>query len=431
MSSLSPRSQPLRFLQYLEWVLLAIAALGELPVGPLDGPRYPGLNLICIAIFALLGRRLPQRLPQKIGLTGVEFGLIGLMSLVGGVRLISVLYLVLVLRNSLMFVPVASRSPERWWRWGIMAIAVLFCVITQANRFQNRLLPQMNWLNRLPSMVWQRRLGTNAIGAAMGNVMGLDELRIQFLLFSFALIFGLVVIFLQLLVGAVLAERQSREQLAAANGKLRDYAFQMERLATVQERNRIARDIHDSLGHSLTVFNVHLASALQLLESDPDEAKALILEAKQLGATALQEVRESVAVMRTDPLQGKGLEEAIAALIADFQRSTGVVPDCQIVVERSLPNEIKTALYRIVQEALTNIYKYADATQVRVHITTEAAAIHLVVIDNGKGFEPGQNTTGFGLQGMQERTLALQGEFELHTAPGEGCHVRVCIPVPE
>jgi signal transduction histidine kinase len=424
MSSLPTRSQPLRFLLYLEWVLLAIAAIAELPTGPwLDGPRQPGLNLLCLAIFALLGWRLPQRLSRKIGVTGVEFGLIGLMAWVGNVRLIAFLYLVLVLRNSLMFSPARSQSPERWFQWGIPAIAIGLFLWTQAMRFQSRLSSPFSWLNRLPYLAWENR--------PLSNYASPSELRVQFLLFSFALIFGLVVIFLQLLVGAVLAERQSREQLAVVNGKLRDYAFQMERLATVQERNRIARDIHDSLGHSLTVFNVHLAAALQLLESDPGEAKALILEAKQLGATALREVRESVAVMRADPLQNQSLESAIATLISDFQRSTGVVPDCRIRVERSLPNEIKTALYRIVQEALTNIYKYAAATHVRVQITTEAAAIHLVVIDDGEGFEPGQNTTGFGLQGMQERTLALHGEFELHTAPGQGCHVRVCIPVPE
>jgi signal transduction histidine kinase len=438
MYRLAARSQSPRFLLYLEWVLLAIVALSELPLGPLfDGTRHPGLNLLCLGLFAALGWQLPQQRAHKLWFTGIEFGLIGLMSIVGGVRLFVLLYLVLVLRNCLLFAPVERRSPQIWQRWGITLLALLCGLVTQGDRLHNRLLP-LGW--RLSAPLWNRRPPTDLIG----------DQRLQVLFISFAVIFGLVVIFLHLLVEAVLAERQSRDLLAAANARLRDYAFQMEHLATTQERSRIAREIHDSLGHSLTVFNVHLAAALRLLDSDPHEAKALIIEAKQLGATALQEVRQSVTTIRSDPLQGKRLEEAIATLAMEFQRSTGVQPECQIAVGRSLPHSIKTAIYRIVQESLTNIYKYAEATHITVTITTQNVTdynvmaqnvagrnapiwndvIQVIVTDNGKGFESAQNTTGFGLQGMQERILALNGEFELLTAPGQGCQIRAWIPCP-
>ncbi len=434
MPPLAARSQSLRFLLYLEWVLLAIVALSELPLGPrFDGSRHPGLNLLCLGIFAGLGWRLPQRMAHKLWFTGIEFGLIGLMSMVGGIRLFVLLYLVVVLRNCLLFAPGERRSPQIWPRWGITLLALLCGLLTQGDRLYNRLLP---WGWRLPAPLWNRRSPPEFMG----------DQRLQVLFISFALSFGLVVIFLQLLVGAVLAERQSREQLAAANARLRDYAFQMEHLATMQERSRIAREIHDSLGHSLTVFNVHLAAALRLLDSEPQEAKALILEAKQLGATALQEVRQSVTTIRSDPLQGKPLDAAIATLAMEFQRSTGVQPECQIVVGRSLPYSVKTAIYRIVQESLTNIYKYAEATRVAINITTQYVTaspvaaqdmaiqkevIHVIITDNGKGFESAQNTTGFGLQGMRERILGLNGKFELHTAPGQGCQIRAWIPLPQ
>ena len=186
-------------------------------------------------------------------------------------------------------------------------------------------------------------------------------------LIGFAIVFGLVFLFLHLLVDAILAERKGQEQLTLANEQLRQYALQVEELATVQERNRIARDIHDSLGHSLTVFNIHIAAALRLLHADPAEAEALLLEAKQIGTQALQDVRESVSLLR-DPLQGRSLAEAVTSLATDFQRTTGIKPTCHLEIDRPLSTELNYTLYRLVQESLTNIYKHAKATEVAIEI---------------------------------------------------------------
>jgi signal transduction histidine kinase len=237
-------------------------------------------------------------------------------------------------------------------------------------------------------------------------------------------------LFLQLLVNAILAERQSREQLALANAQLRQYALRIEDIATLQERNRIAREIHDSLGHALTVLNLHLEAALKLQQSDPEAATEFLADAKQLGSTALEEVRRSVAALRCDPLQGQTLADAIASLTDEFQRSTGISPQCHLEQQSALPPEVKTAVYRIVQEALTNIYKYAEASEVKVELTATASELHLIVADNGKGFDRDRNTTGFGLAGMRERTLALGGHFEIVTAPGAGCQIIATIPLP-
>lgn len=107
---------------------------------------------------------------------------------------------------------------------------------------------------------------------------------------------------------------------------------------------------------------------------------------------------------------------------------SSIVPDS--LVKRSLPAEISTAIYRILKEVLTNIYKHSEATQVKIRLLVNPEALYLFVEDNGKGFDPRENTTGFGLRGMRERAVALAGQFSLASQPGAGCQTVVYIPLP-
>lgn len=389
------RHHPLKFLVYLEWILLLLVALGEIP--PMlvyQLPRVGWLNGLGLAALICTGWQ-ANRSRYRVLYTSLEISLILLLSYVGGIRLFPVLFIVLIIRSSFIFKPRTCLV--------ITGIALVLCVLVQAYRFQFLTLAPALLNPKLLRRVW----------------------------LSGFFVAGLTLVFLQLLMYAVMSEKQSREQLATAHAKLQQYALKIEDLAIVQERNRIAREIHDSLGHSLTVFNLHLEAALRLLETDLDEARELLVEAKQVGSTALQEVRQSVAALRSDPLQGRSLQAAIAALMDDFARSTGIVPDFRYAVDRSLSAQQQTALYRIVQEALTNICKYAAATHVSVRIQADAAAqrIQVTIQDNGRGFDPGQTTSGFGLQGMQERTLALDGTFSLHSAPQAGCQIVATFPL--
>ncbi|HEY9806766.1 MAG TPA: sensor histidine kinase, partial [Candidatus Obscuribacterales bacterium] len=230
---------------------------------------------------------------------------------------------------------------------------------------------------------------------------------------------------------ALLSERESRDKLAIANEQLRQYALRIEDQATLQERNRIARDIHDSLGHALTGLNIQLEGALKLWQTNPTKAQAFLAEAKRLGSTALQAVRQSVATLRSDPLQGQSLEMAIARLAQEFQQTTGILPTCDVELTRSLPSEVKTAVYRIVQESLTNICKHAAASAVQIQVETAKDLLLLQVRDNGNGFEVNENTTGFGVQGMQERSLVLGGHFTIESQPGSGCRILAKLPLPK
>ncbi len=387
------KNHPFKFLLYLEWTLLAFAAIASiLPPFQRFPTRFPQLTVISLTIFGLMGLRLPlNNKKNKIIYTACEIFLILITNFFGGrtSRLFPFLNLILVTRSCLIF-----QLPGR--------------LVVTGLSFSLFLIKFIRWFPN----VSPRRLQ-----------------RIWFFQFSFVTLFVLALVFVLLLMNAVLSERKSREKLTAANEKLRQYALKIENQATLEERNRIAREIHDSLGHSLTALNLQLETANKLLNTNPEKAKDFLIRAKELGSQALKDVRESVSKMRSDPLQEQSLETSINVLIENFNHSTGINPNCQINIFYSIPRDISTAIYRIIQESLTNISKYAKATEVNLEITTAATNLYLIVEDNGKGFDVTQNTTGFGLQSMRDRTLALDGNFHIESLPGKGTKIMVDIPL--
>ncbi|MBD2060467.1 response regulator [Oculatella sp. FACHB-28] len=225
--------------------------------------------------------------------------------------------------------------------------------------------------------------------------------------------------------------QQTQAELMQALEQERSLKQQIEEMAAIEERNRIAREIHDSLGHSLTALNVQLQAAASLLLSDPTQAQSFLTQAQRLGKTAMQEVRQSVRTLRSGEREEPCLEEAIAALAEEFRQVTGITPIIHThSTEAILPTVSKT-VYRLVQEGLTNISKYAEATQVQIQLTTTSNRVYLEIEDNGIGFCLDQATGGFGLRGMQERIAALDGTFNLITESGRGCQIKVEIPLSE
>ncbi|MEI6442525.1 MAG: sensor histidine kinase [Nostocales cyanobacterium ELA583] len=389
-------NHPFRFLLYLEWLLLGFSALMALMPSP--SPRfsamYPELTICSLAIFGFMGLRLPtSNKTNKIIYTAIEVVLILITGFFGGrsARLFPFLYLILVTRSCLIF-----QLPGR------LAVTL-----------SSFILFLLTLRQRIPP----------------GRFSPLAQERFRFFSFSLAVLFGLSLVFVLLLMNAVLSERQSRDKLETANEKLRQYALKIENQATLEERNRIAREIHDSLGHSLTALNLQLETALKLSKSDIPRAMTFLATAKELGSKALQDVRQSVSKMRSHPLQGQTLEQVIEILAADFQRSTGILPNCQISIISPLSMEISTPIYRIIQESFTNISKYAQATEVQLELTTTLETLKLIIQDNGSGFDVEQNTTGFGLQSMRDRTLSLRGEFHIHSSYNAGCQIIVNIPL--
>jgi signal transduction histidine kinase len=276
--------------------------------------------------------------------------------------------------------------------------------------------------DRLPSML----VKVVEEQAAMTSLTSLNHVMLTIKL-NAALSFGLALVLVMLLINALLEERKSRTKLSTALDRLRQYSLRIEDQSALQERNRIAREIHDSLGHTLTAQSIQLDSALLLQNSNRQEATVFLQEAKQLCKQALQEVRQSVATLRTDPLQGKSLENLVEPLIQEFRATTAIEPTCMLNLTQPLPREVISAFYRVLQESLTNIIRHSGANEVILRLVTRDRLLHLQVQDNGKGFNPDQNSTGFGIQGMKERIAALGGQFNLSSSPGEGCLIDVKI----
>lgn len=258
-----------------------------------------------------------------------------------------------------------------------------------------------------------------------------DELRrvLLGLAFNSALLFAFVLAFVLLLVGAVLAEYESRTKLLQANRRLREYALKIENQATLQERNRIAREIHDSVGHYLTAQSIQLENTAVFLAEDRFKAASHLAKARQLGRDALANIRASVATLRQNPMPMRSLEVIVEELITEFQSNTDILISSEINLLSILPAEVNTALYRILQEALTNITKHSQATKVKLSLKQTVEKVFLTIQDNGCGFNKNDNTTGFGLQGMQERTLALGGKFMIDSSFAQGCQIVVEIPL--
>lgn len=388
---------PFRLLLYLEWLVLATTAFMEILL-PFQPSWRIFFRLLAIALFGLMGLRLPTaRLSTKLLYTALEFGLLLLVASQNtlSARSVFLLGLVIVMRSCLLFK-----------RRGQLMVLSLALVSYGTLLLSKPVLPAKYLVT-----VWDWRLS---------NV----------LLFSLTLIFAL------LLINALLAERQSREQLETVyqeleltHQQLRQYALRIEDQATLQERNRIAREIHDGLGHTLAAQTIQINNALLYWQTDPEKLLLFLNQAKKLGAEALLEVRRSLLVLRSTPLQGQTLDVAIHRLLTEFQHNTGIQPSCQVQIPGHLPTDVNTTLYRILQESLTNIYKHAQASEVAVQLEQDSEMLHLSIYDNGQGFNPLQNTTGFGLQGLRERAAALGGNLKLSSQPGSGCSVDVFLPL--
>ncbi len=222
-------------------------------------------------------------------------------------------------------------------------------------------------------------------------------------------------------------EHQSRQELQQANQQLAEYAAQVEQLATMRERNRLAREVHDTLGHYLTIINVQLEVVNKLIDSNPVRAKEAAAKAKELAAEGLNEVRRSVAALRPTPLEDRPLPEAIRGLV-ETSRDTGLmVTFDQTGTTRVLSPETETVLYRAAQESLTNIRKHAHASAANVCLIYAPDVASLRVRDNGLGRKHDEENVG--LTALRERVTALNGTVLAENHPEGGFVLEVTLPI--
>jgi signal transduction histidine kinase len=223
---------------------------------------------------------------------------------------------------------------------------------------------------------------------------------------------------------AVLTRLHMREQ--EARRQLQEYTLQAEQLAAAQERNRVARDIHDGLGHALTVVQMQVKAARAVLGVDVDRADAVLAKAQRQAEEALAEIRRSVAALR-EP-RSVPLPEALCEL-AEEMSAAGVPTSVAVSGEaRRLPADAEESLYRAAQEGLTNVRKHAQATRAELALDySRPAEVRLEVHDDGAGLADVEST-GFGLLGVRERAAHAGGRMSVESAPGRGSTLRVEVP---
>jgi len=229
------------------------------------------------------------------------------------------------------------------------------------------------------------------------------------------------------LVVSTLAQREHRQvrELEASHARLRRYAATIEQLAVSRERNRLARDLHDTLAHSLAALTVHLEALRTLQAHDPAEAQEAADKGLVLARQGLAESRQAIQALRVDPLATLGLTGAVRSLLQDFQSRTGVSAEFRVAGrEPDLTNEEAQALYRIAEEALTNVERHASAQQVNVRLSFGVERIDLMVRDDGTGFDPDAvDIDRYGLLGMQERAAMIEARLEVSSTAGGGTEV--------
>ncbi len=231
----------------------------------------------------------------------------------------------------------------------------------------------------------------------------------------------------------VLARNRSdalREELEAAHQRLAAYSVQAAELAASRERNRMAREIHDSVGHHLTVVSVQLEAAELVLGRDPEDARRRIVRAKELTREGLAEVRRSVGSLRASPLDGRSLPEAVGELVAGAEEP---VAELRVAGEpRELSDAAALTLYRAAQEGLTNARRHARARRIEVDLDyRDGARVRLSVRDDGDGRaleDDGPAGPGFGLLGLRERVQLVGGRMAVDSAPGDGFTLSVEVP---
>jgi signal transduction histidine kinase len=216
----------------------------------------------------------------------------------------------------------------------------------------------------------------------------------------------------------LMRERDARTALAQAQLKV-------EALATLEERNRVARDIHDGLGHALTVVQMQIKAARAVLAAEPARADDMLGKAQEQAEEALREVRRSVGALRAErpPVP---LPEALRALT----ESAGLPAALDVRGDRRpLPAEAEESLVRAAQEGLTNVRKHAHATRAELVLDfSDPSRVRLEVRDNGAGVTTADGPGGFGLLGLRERAAQLGGRLTLDSAPGAGATLRMEVP---
>jgi signal transduction histidine kinase len=228
-------------------------------------------------------------------------------------------------------------------------------------------------------------------------------------------------------------ERNHTQALKAANEKLREQAAAMEQLAVLRERNRLARDLHDTLAHSLAGLVVQLEAIETLTQDAPvsDQARAEIDKARRAAQSGLEETRRAIRDLRVNPVEDLGLARALEQAAGDFSDRTGVRVNRHLSEPKTaLSGDTAAAIWRIALEVLNNVERHAGAQYVELMLAQENGKLVLSIADDGRGFDPSHlGNERFGLIGMRERAELIGADLTVASEVGRGTSVRLVLPL--
>jgi NarL family two-component system sensor histidine kinase LiaS len=218
---------------------------------------------------------------------------------------------------------------------------------------------------------------------------------------------------------------QKLNQMAS---QLKDLLKRRQEMAVSEERNRLARDLHDSAKQQALAASFQIGTALTLFESDAQTAKSHLDEADRLVDSVRKELTDLIHELRPQAMNGKDIAETINDYAIEWAHQSGIEVHVDVQEPVGLSLEVKQALFRILQESLANIARHSSAEFVDIMLRVDED-IQLVVKDDGQGFDTQLEHDGMGLQSMRERAESLTGSFTVESMPGEGTRVSVTFPV--
>jgi NarL family two-component system sensor histidine kinase LiaS len=234
----------------------------------------------------------------------------------------------------------------------------------------------------------------------------------------------------RLRVRSIEARRWELERQVAERTREIERLFeQMKELAIIEERNRLARELHDSAKQKAFAALAQIGAASGLLQRNTAAAQNHIKEAENLVHDVIQELTFLIQEMYPLALKEKGLPTSLREYLFEWESRTDIHVILRVEAERRLPLNVEQALYRIAQESLANIARHSRASQAEVSLDYGEQAIRLEISDNGRGFEANQKPNGIGLRSIRERAESIGGQVSIESTPGNGTHIRVTIPI--
>jgi len=235
-----------------------------------------------------------------------------------------------------------------------------------------------------------------------------------------------------------LVEDSSRDEIGQLAYNLNQMAQELQisldtqlELAVVNERHRLARDLHDSVKQQAFAAAGQAGAARKLLMENPESARIHIGEAEQLILGLRQELTNLIQELRPAALGGEGLVTALNQYAGDWSRQNLTELDIHVQSEQALSLNIEQTVFRIVQESLSNIARHSEASHVDIELVYDHQNISCTITDNGLGFDQDEKHTGFGLRSIKERTISLGGRLTIKSTPGEGTFINFVIPINE